>query len=282
MKKWATLLAGAGALALSAGASQAADLYTPAPAPVASWTGFWIGAGIGGQFAIGDASAEADWYQSGIPTVVDQYPDARGNVGIEGFFGTVGAGYDFQVGDTFVMGVFGDYSFAKKKSGGIYGDSNTIVDIGEDEFYGRSEVSADFSVGDSWFVGGRLGYLVTPETLVYGLVGYTQAEIHGDYYTEAYENAYIEGDGWADWQNKDWKGGLTLGAGIEAMFSNNISAKLEYRYTNLGGFGMFDGGDGDCNCENEQNYAIDDSDASYDPHLHSIRATVSYHFNMLK
>ncbi len=278
MKKWATLLAGAGALALSAGASQAADLYTPAPAPVASWTGFSIGVGIGGQFAIGDASAEADWYQAeSIPTIVDQYPDARGNVGIEGFFGTVGAGYDFQVGDTFVMGVFGDYSFAKKKSGGIYGDSNTIVDTGEGSYYGRSEVAAEFTMGDSWFVGGRLGYLVNPETLVYGLVGYTEVEMETDFYTEAYENAFIEGFGAAWGDGKDWNGGLTLGAGIEAMFSNNISAKLEYRYTNLGKIGV---DDGDCDCSPA--YFLDFADASYDPHHHSIRAVVSYRFNMLQ
>lgn len=87
---------------------------------------------------------------------------------------------------------------------------------------------ADVTVSDfqdirgQWFVGARLGILLTPKLLAYGLAGYTE-EIDGKLAFQAIETTNI----------KDLAG-LTLGGGLEHMLGGGWSAKAEYRYVSYG------------------------------------------------
>src|SRR6266568_9157823 len=98
------------AVAAFTGSAAAADLgarpYTKAPAPVASWTGCYIGAGGGGAYTNNDHNSY--FTANGSPSSLNSTAGARG------WFGTVGAGCDYQV-DRFVFGVFGDYDFMDVK-----------------------------------------------------------------------------------------------------------------------------------------------------------------------
>jgi outer membrane immunogenic protein len=106
----------------------------------------------------------------------------------DGIFGTVALGYDRQFGPGLVAGVFADYDF--------------------------SDISAEgFDHNYSWSIGGRLGGLITPRTLLYGTAGYTQAEFE---------------DAANDAETFD---GYFVGAGIEHMLRENWTLKLEYRYS---------------------------------------------------
>src|SRR5438132_4133647 len=112
MKKLALALT---AVAAFAGQAVAADMpariATKAPplvAPVASWTGCYVGGGGG----YGLYNQENTVYANGPPRI--QFTDTVTNSG-KGWFGTVqgGCDYQFSAGSwAFVVGAFGDYDFA--------------------------------------------------------------------------------------------------------------------------------------------------------------------------
>ena len=155
MKKLALALA---AVAAFTGSAFAADLpartYTKAPAmpePVANWTGFYIFGGAGGSVW------DADNYSvnaAGNATSISQ------RVGGDGYFGTVGAGYDWQFNRNWVAGIFADGQF-----GSLKGTLN-------DPALGLSGTE---KLRDTWAAGVRLGYLVAPNVYSYVNGGFTQS-----------------------------------------------------------------------------------------------------------
>jgi len=76
----------------------------------------------------------------------------------------------------------------------------------------------------------RVGYLVTPETLVYARGGYTNERIRATLTTASGTTQAAEGrDGWL------------AGAGVERMVLPHLSARVEYRYADLSqGDGKYD------------------------------------------
>ncbi len=72
----------------------------------------------------------------------------------------------------------------------------------------------------------RAGYLVTPETLIYGRGGYANERLNVT--TESY-SASEDRNGWL------------IGGGLERKVTDKISARLEYRYSDLSdGDGLYD------------------------------------------
>jgi outer membrane immunogenic protein len=155
MKK---LLLALTALAAFSGSAFAADLpartYTKAPpVPVApSWTGFYIFGGGGG--GIWDASTFTQVTGTGAPLSIHQ------TQGGDGWFGTVGAGYDWQVNQSWVIGVLADGQFGSLRG--------TIQDP-------TVPLSGTIKMQDAWAVGARVGYLVAPNVLSYVNAGYSGA-----------------------------------------------------------------------------------------------------------
>ena len=150
------------ALAAFTGSAVAADLgarpYTKAPAPMApvyNWTGFYIFGGAGG----GVWSANGGVDVTGGPCLVC----TNTRTGGDGWFGTVGAGYDWQGGSSWVVGIFGDGTFGSLK--GNIGDAS-IPAVGTTK------------METAWAAGARVGYLVAPNVLSYVNGGYT-----GTYWT---------------------------------------------------------------------------------------------------
>jgi outer membrane immunogenic protein len=138
------------ALALSGSAAVADGMDKKAGAYSApSWTGFYIGGGVGGGAVVHEVSFG--------PFSID-------GVGGEGIFGTVTVGYDYMINSRWVAGIFADYDFA----------SNLSTEI---SFPGGG-ISGDHEY--SWAVGGRLGMLTSPTTLWYGTAGYTETKFDVD------------------------------------------------------------------------------------------------------
>jgi outer membrane immunogenic protein len=84
--------------------------------------------------------------------------------GGDGWFGTVGAGYDWQFNSNWVGGIFGDGMFGSLKG--------TIQDQGP--FAAGRE-----TMRDSWAAGVRVGYLVAPNVLSYVNGGYSGSNWSG-------------------------------------------------------------------------------------------------------
>jgi outer membrane immunogenic protein len=140
-----------------------------------------------------DAEVGGDWNPNGI-----------------GGFGTVQIGFDKQLNRRFVAGIFADYDFAAIDS--------KVTSSSFSQVYPK--------LTDSWTVGGRVGYLITPSALIYGLAGYTQAhfKLPQDFVLLATTRPLLTSDfsGW------------TVGAGMETNLGGSWYLKGEYRFTELG------------------------------------------------
>ena len=148
--------------ALIAGPAMAADMPVkapPPPPPAASWTGCYIDGGVGyGAYS-------TDSHSESTATLVPI--GAQVTNGGRGWLGRLGGGCDYQLGvgsfRNFVIGAFGDYDFMSLS--GTFGDPSGPVTGSEKET-------------GAWYVGGRLGYLVTPSLLGYVDGGYTRTHFN--------------------------------------------------------------------------------------------------------
>jgi outer membrane immunogenic protein len=164
MKKLVLALAATAAFAGQAFAADMPARVAKAPvavAPVTNWTGCWISGGIGYQF---DRVRHETWGGT-ISTLRTQNTDSS----LDGWYGTVGAGCDYQFSSRWLIGGFGDYTF----SDNVQGDYGVRLTGPGDIGVGR--LKNDWS----WAVGARLGYLVAPNVLTYVNAGYTQTHFKG-------------------------------------------------------------------------------------------------------
>jgi outer membrane immunogenic protein len=158
------------AVAAFTGSAMAADMaprpYAKAPAPVAAvynWTGFYIFGGAGGGLWAADSNVVSTGVLAGPgPAGTPQTRDQR--LGGSGWFGTVGAGYDWQFNGRWVAGIFGDGQF-----GDIRGSLSDPIFQTE----GREKLRTSYAAGV------RLGYLVAPNVLSYVNAGYSGSEWSG-------------------------------------------------------------------------------------------------------
>lgn len=116
-------------------------------------------------------------------------------------------GYDYQIG-SLVVGVSGEVTGSTTDRS--FHDVATAGDTLKSE------------AGRDYYAGGRIGYVVMPQTLVYGSVGYTNARVNYDYNT---------GTNVGNFERHDDLDGIRLGAGIERDFGPFLG-KIEYRYSN--------------------------------------------------
>jgi len=205
------LLATVAVAALGSASALAADLpQRPAPAykapmmvaaPVATWTGCYIGGNIGGAF--GNASA------SGIGGEVSG--DGSGFAG----GGQVGCDYEFAGG--FVIGAreLLDYT-SNSKSGTFPGTA-----------FGGFPAVANFN--NQWFdtLTARVGYAVVPNVLFYFQGGAAWA------HTSTNVGVTIGGLQYGG-QTSNTATGWTIGGGVDWMFAPHWSAFLEGNYMDFG------------------------------------------------
>jgi outer membrane immunogenic protein len=113
------------------------------------------------------------------------------------------AGYDFRL-DRVVLGVEAMIS-------GSSGTGEAIDTAGN---------SYKLNAGTTFGFSGRAGYLVSDPVLLYGRVGYTWAS-YNYVFNNSIESSYDQD-------------GIVVGLGAEYQFSENISARLEWNYSDLG------------------------------------------------
>ena len=200
------------ALIGSVAVAQAADLAVapiePAPPiPYAfSWTGFYVGANIGYGFA-GDDKVGADVQGLGAFNDIDKFE-------MSGVFGGLQGGYNYQMG-SFVFGLEADI-----QASGVEDSFNTNV-LG-------ATVKGDSQV--TWFgtVRPRVGF-AWDRALFYATGGVAFGGV--DYKVTGDAGPLV---GSVKLSNDDTRVGWTAGAGIEYAFTDNWTAKVEYKYVNLG------------------------------------------------
>lgn len=259
-------------LATAAHADGMSGSYKDAPvsAPVYSWTGFYIGAGAGAGAVVHELDVGANYYDSDCYDYsCTQYSEKIGSlnfdgIGGEGAFGTLQIGYDREVHNKWVLGVFFDYDFSSIETelsfnlGGVEGIN------------GKGGIEQDYM----WTLGGRIGYLVNPDTLIYGLIGYSEAKFDNPSLTLS---AY--GDSLKLSTNLDEFSGITLGAGMETRLHGNWFLKGEYRFTQLDSEKLFSvDNTSPCGYEGEVKCGYD-VNADLEPSIHTGRLVLTYKFN---
>lgn len=277
--------------------ADAADLYggsikdtyvEPAPAPVVKWTGFYISAGLGGSYTFTDLDGGFEAGVSGFGSYANAGTEFGGNAGIPNFFGSVGVGYDFQVAPQFVIGILADYDFSSsnKASVGSGAGFDASVNLGFFSVPAGGGVGGEVTAeaGDTWSVGGRLGFLATKKTLIYALGGYTEAQysLKGSFGG----GVYIDGIGidvgpYAISSGNSWRRGWFIGGGMETLLTDSLSLKLEYRYAQYDG-GSIEFEDGSpvmAAAVAAYSSSVGGGASMSDPEVHSVRAALSWRFN---
>lgn len=203
-------LAGATAGLLLTGTSPfAADLTAAPPPPVLppppvfTWTGFEVGAQIGGGAGQTTVSSEI------FPGFADTYNNS-------GVFGGLHVGFNYQLTGPLVVGLQAEYNFA-----GITGSANAFP-----------ATFLSTSVREFGSVDGRLGWAFD-RLLVYAIGGFAYGDIRNQIFLAGFP---IVRDFAAN------RYGWDVGGGLEYNLWGNWTVRAEYRYYNWGTLGFYDAG----------------------------------------
>ena len=177
MKKLALALT---AVAAFGGQAFAADMAVkarpaPPPVPVANWTGCYIAGSVG--YGLFDNESSGGRFRDPVTGVVT-ITGASVDYGGRGWLAGGGGGCDYQFGFGGGGGIFGTGQFVIGFLGDYYW-SDMRGNRGTNSFGFGALYTGQEKVDSQWAVGGRIGWLVNPNTLTYFSGGYTEATLTG-------------------------------------------------------------------------------------------------------
>jgi outer membrane immunogenic protein len=233
-----------------AGAASAADLYkggslkdAPAYVPPPTWTGFYIGAHVGGFWA--------DIKNHDIDGYTFNGNNYGWNNNNDGVFGGGTLGYNFQTG-SFVFGVEADFGGA-----GLTGNWNNgyVHDYAHGYLWAKDDASfyAD--------VTGRLGYAAGP-ALFYAKGGW--AYLDANLSVGGFD---VNGNAWST--KASGLDGWVVGGGIEYQWAPSWSIKAEYLYFDFA----------NSHTDWRDAYAAGTWRFDHDLTVNSFKVGLNYHFN---
>jgi outer membrane immunogenic protein len=218
----------------------AADLPVKAPAaPQAapdSWTGFYVGASVGGRWTKADFSILAideffiGGVQNDLPFCTSNVPPCatRSSFDASSIRTGVHAGYNFQLNARWLVGVEGDWAWADAtaSSGAAFKYFQAVPGFQPD---------SSIALKTTWDAGvrARIGFLASPDLLVYATGG--AAWMHSELtstcggtscFPATYAPSVLSSTvNWTGW---------TVGAGVEDRLSRHWTVRGEYRYADFG------------------------------------------------
>jgi outer membrane immunogenic protein len=223
----------------------AADLpnkapIAPAPAVAPSWTGFYAGLNLGYGWSTDQSAVVSGNDPSSQLFLSVSRPNANTSaLNSNGILGGLQLGYNYQFAPSWLLGFETDFQFSNL-------NDSTSAAFSLAGFPFSSAAHQDIN----WFgtVRGRLGFLITPNWLVYGTGGFAYGRVERSY-------AFVNNSGitviggtltcvansvCAAGTTTDTRGGWTAGGGFEYLLptvrilNHDTTVKLEYLYVNLG------------------------------------------------
>lgn len=179
MKK---LLLGISALVISTASASAADMAVKAPllapAPIMSWTGFYVGINGGGAWMDGPSMTYVD-LAAGLANFnsTNAYAPSTINGSSSSWIAGIHGGYNWQFAPTWVFGIEGDWDWTNLNASGtnnLFGATNLA---GATRGLTTDNVSLQTKVNWLASVRGRLGY-ASPTWLLYGTGGVAFADMN--------------------------------------------------------------------------------------------------------
>ena len=210
------------------------------------WTGFYVGANVGGAFGDVDITgvSEATGYVNITPGQVFKFsPD--------GVLGGGQFGYNYQMND-WLFGV-------ELEGHGMDFDDAIGVPGSSDVLSVESEWGATASA--------RLGFILAANSLLYVKGGYAAGDVKTSYLDTSGTTATT-----GLLETSETHQGFILGAGLEHMIGDNVSFGLEYNYIDLGDkdhSGIASGAGGGPVVNN------------VDVQVHTVTARLNWHWNPL-
>jgi outer membrane immunogenic protein len=191
----------AGGHALADGMPRGSLKDVPVCCAAPSWTGFYIGGGIG----YGHLQGENNYWEPG-------FSQSWKGEGAAGGLGTVVLGFNRQFREKYVAGVFVEYDWSNIEISYI---DSTITN------------EQTFRVEQSINVGARAGFLLTPSSLLYVTGGYSWAKGKNDGYFDIQPTVgpLLPGKSTSDLN------GPFVGLGMETQLGHNFALRGEARYT---------------------------------------------------
>jgi len=202
--------------------ASAADLgvrqrpYTPPPPPpppVQNWTGFYVGGFFGGAAESQDVtSTDLNGYNGSPPFSYGLHGTATGG-------GTIGYNWQFP-GSPFLVGLEGEVGYLR-----MTGSSPDPLSPGLDTV-------SSARIGDWYAVAtGRLGWLFTPDWLVYVKGGAAWTDLHSSVVDSC--TVFPCGPDTVNANGSKTPTGWTAGGGFEWMFLPQWSVKAEYLFLGI-------------------------------------------------
>jgi outer membrane immunogenic protein len=210
------------ALLMMMAAAFAADLPMKAalePTPVYSWTGFYVGGNVGGAWSRNSGTITF----LGPLSPLDPF---TGNTGGSAAIGGFQEGINWQFARTWVVGIEGDWSWTNAGRG--LSQALTFGGIPLN-FPSNGSLGAKLD----WLASARnrLGYLVTPNLMIYGTGGVAWGKI--DYAANASLNDPVGFIYTSNAAFSHTEVGWVAGGGLEWMFADHWLLRGEYLYYRL-------------------------------------------------
>ena len=242
------------AIALIGTRTFAADLAVKAPeyaptVPAWSWTGFYVGGDIGAKELHDNWTATSLFDGAGPAPGFPALPiDASSPREFDPFSFRAGGyvGYNWQFSPIWVVGVEGDAAWAddSQTQSGLPGCSLNCVKGAVITPSGLPSGGDSASVKMLWDASarGRLGYLVTPDLLVYATGGVAWQNIEASGQCGAYlssAHCFTEGPNTIapSITQSATLTGWTVGVGLEGHVGGNWLLRAEYRFADFGSWG---------------------------------------------
>jgi outer membrane immunogenic protein len=185
----------------------------PPPAPVASWTGCYIGGNVGAGWAHQSQNRVDIIGPTIAPTVAGPAPAPYGSETDNSIIGGGQVGCDYQFAPGWVIGIQGQFDW-----GNLHG-SHPVTAF---PTFTMNDKTSNFDTATA-----RLGYAVQPNVLAYVKGGGAWAHNHDAAFGTVPFPFLSEQ---ASWTASGW----TVGGGLEYRFAPAWSAFIEYDYLGFG------------------------------------------------
>jgi outer membrane immunogenic protein len=168
---------------------------------VTNWNGFYANAGVG--YGLWDARQTAVHVDGSCGSCAETDHAGRGSLG------EFGLGYDRRISDRFVAGLLLNY------------DVSEMMGRSSDAIFTTGHTSNDWA----WFIGARVGWLMTPDVLNYWSAGYTRTHFTGASLRNSFSGEELPGH-LASSEASGW----FLGGGLEVAMHRGWFWRSEVRY----------------------------------------------------
>jgi outer membrane immunogenic protein len=174
------------------------------------------------KFAIAAAVAAAT---IATPALAQDNPNL-GGFHIDGIVGWDHPSIEGETADGVVYGIGAGYDF--RAGNAIFGVEVEATDSSSDESVTGSAIAGDtlrVRAGRDLYVGGRAGFGIGGNSLLYAKLGYTNARVRVDYDDGTAATL-------ADFSLRENLDGIRAGAGAQFGLGSNAYIRTEYRYSN--------------------------------------------------